>query len=152
MSKTVMIVDDSMIMTQKLSVILRDLGHQVVRVCKNGAEALRDYPLLKPDFVTMDITMPGMDGIDTMIGIMASNPEARVIMVTSHGQEAMVVRALEAGALGYVLKPVTKQGLAVMIERAMAHIRADDLSSPKTGRAMNRNKLNDPDVVIAAAR
>lgn len=121
MPRTVMIVDDSMIMTQKLSVMLRELGHQVVRVCKDGEEALRDYPFVKPDLVTMDITMPGIDGIDTMIGIMASNPQAKVIMVTSHGQEAMVVRALEAGALGYVLKPVTKERLSSMIERAMTH-------------------------------
>ena len=122
MTRTVMIVDDSMIMTQKLSVMVRDLGHQVVRVCKDGAEALRDYPLVKPDVVTMDITMPGIDGIETMTGIMASNPQAKVIMVTSHGQEAMVVRALEAGALGYVLKPVTKERLSTMIERAMTQV------------------------------
>ena len=119
MSRTVMIVDDSMIMTQKLSVMVRDLGHQVVRVCKDGAEALRDYALVKPDVVTMDITMPGMDGIETMTHIKAANPQARVIMVTSHGQEAMVVKALEAGAIGYVLKPVTKERLSAMIERAM---------------------------------
>jgi len=123
MSLTVMVVDDSMIMTQKLSVLLRDLGHQVVRVCKNGAEAIRDYPLVKPDMVTMDITMPDIDGIDTMIAIMAAHPEARVIMVTSHGQEAMVIRALDAGALGYVLKPVTKERLGAMIERAKAAVR-----------------------------
>ena len=121
MPRTVMIVDDSMIMTQKLSVMLRELGHQVVRVCKDGEEALRDYPFIKPDFVTIDITMPGMDGIDTMVGIMANNPQAKVIMVTSHGQEAMVVRALEAGALGYVLKPITKERLSAIIERTMAH-------------------------------
>jgi two-component system, chemotaxis family, chemotaxis protein CheY len=119
MARTVKAVDDSMIMTQKLSVMLRELGHQVVRVCKDGAEAMRDYPMVKPDLVTMDITMPGMDGIDTMKAIMAASPEARVIMVTSHGQEAMVVRALEAGALGYVLKPVTKERLSAMIERSM---------------------------------
>jgi two-component system chemotaxis response regulator CheY len=115
-----MIVDDSMIMTQKLSVLVRDLGHQVVRVCKDGAEALKDYPLVKPDVVTMDITMPGMDGIETLTQIRATNPQARVIMVTSHGQEGMVVKALEAGALGYVLKPVTKERLSAMIDRAMA--------------------------------
>jgi len=123
MSRTVMIVDDSMIMTQKLSVMLRELGHQVVRVCKDGAEALRDYSLVKPDVVTMDITMPGMDGIETMTAIRATNPQARVIMVTSHGQEGMVVKALEAGAMGYVLKPVTKERLAAMIERAMTQVR-----------------------------
>lgn len=123
MSRTVMIVDDSMIMTQKLSVIVRELGHEVVRVCKDGAEALRDYSLVKPDVVTMDITMPGMDGIETLSAIRATNPQARVIMVTSHGQEAMVVKALEAGAMGYVLKPVTKERLSAMIERAMTQVR-----------------------------
>jgi two-component system, chemotaxis family, chemotaxis protein CheY len=119
MSRTVMIVDDSMIMTQKLSVMVRDLGHEVVRVCKDGSEALKDYPLVKPDVVTMDITMPGMDGIETLTQIKATNPQARVIMVTSHGQEGMVVKALEAGAIGYVLKPVTKERLSAMIDRAM---------------------------------
>lgn len=125
MPQTVMIVDDSMIMIQKLSVLLRELGHEVVRTCKNGEEAIHYYPHVKPSLVTMDITMPGMDGIDTMIGILAANPEAKIIMVTSHGQEAMVVRALDAGALGYVLKPVTKDRLAAMIERAAAHVRTD---------------------------
>jgi len=124
MPRTVMIVDDSLIMTQKLTAMIRDLGHQVVRVCKSGPEALRDYPFVRPDIVTMDITMPGMDGIETMKAIMASNPQARVIMVTSHGQEAMVLKSLEAGALGYVLKPVNKDRLAAMIERAMAQMAA----------------------------
>ena len=123
MSLTVMIVDDSMIMTQKLSAMVRDLGHQVVRVCKDGPEAVRDYPLVKPDLVTMDITMPGMDGIEAMTAILAKDAQARVIMVTSHGQEAMVVRALDAGALGYVLKPVTKERLSAMTLRAMNHRR-----------------------------
>ena len=124
MPRTVMIVDDSLIMTQKLTAMIRDLGHQVVRVCKSGPEALRDYPFVRPDIVTMDITMPGMDGIETMKAIMATNPQARVIMVTSHGQEAMVLKSLEAGALGYVLKPVNKDRLAAMIERAMAQMAA----------------------------
>jgi len=123
MSRTVMIVDDSMIMTQKLSVMVRDLGHEVVRVCKDGAEAIKDYPLVKPDVVTMDITMPGIDGIEAMTQIKAQNPQARVIMVTSHGQEGMVVKALEAGAVGYVLKPVTKERLSAMIERAVTQRR-----------------------------
>jgi len=65
-----------------------------------------------------------MDGIETMKAIMATNPQARVIMVTSHGQEAMVLKSLEAGALGYVLKPVNKDRLAAMIERAMAQMAA----------------------------
>ena len=123
MTLSVMIVDDSMIMAQKLSLMLTELGHRVVRICKDGAEAVRDYPSFKPDLVTMDITMPGaMDGVGAMEAIMAKHPDARVIMVTSHGQEAMVVRALDAGALGYVLKPVVKERLSMMADRALAHV------------------------------
>jgi two-component system, chemotaxis family, chemotaxis protein CheY len=120
MTLNVMVVDDSLIMAQKLKAMLEELGHRVTRVCKDGAEAVRDYPAVKPDLVTMDITMPGMDGIEALKGIIAQNKAARVVMVTSHGQEAMVVRAIEAGALGYVLKPVTKEGLAATAQRAMA--------------------------------
>ena len=122
MSLNVMIVDDSLIMIEKLKVILGELGHQVVRVCKNGSEAVRDYPLVRPDLVTMDITMPELDGIGAMTMILGEHPQARVIMVTSHGQEAMVVRALDSGAAGYVLKPVTKERLALMIDRAMVKV------------------------------
>jgi two-component system, chemotaxis family, chemotaxis protein CheY len=120
MTLNVMVVDDSLIMAQKLKAMLGELGHNVVRICKDGEEAVRDYPTVKPDLVTMDITMPGMDGIDALKGILAQNKGVRVIMVTSHGQEAMVVRAIDAGALGYVLKPVNKERLAVMVQRAMA--------------------------------
>ncbi len=59
MPLNVMIVDDSLIMVQKLSLLLRGLGHEVVRVCNNGTEAIQAYPICKPDLVTMDITMPG---------------------------------------------------------------------------------------------
>jgi two-component system, chemotaxis family, chemotaxis protein CheY len=123
MALNVMVVDDSLIMAQKLKAMLGELGHTVVRVCKDGNEAVRDYPVVKPDLVTMDITMPGMDGIETVKAIKAIDPCARVIMVTSHGQEAMVVRAIDAGALGYVLKPVTKERLSAISDRAMARAR-----------------------------
>ena len=123
MALSVMIVDDSMIMAQKLSLMLTELGHRVVRIAKDGAEAVRDYSQVKPDLVTMDITMPGeIDGVDAMEAIIAGHPHARVIMVTSHGQEAMVVRALEAGALGYVLKPIVKERLSRMIDKAATHV------------------------------
>jgi two-component system, chemotaxis family, chemotaxis protein CheY len=130
MSLTVMIVDDSLIMIQKLKIMVTELGHEVVRVCKDGDEAVRDYPLVKPDLVTMDITMPGMDGVDAVKAIRAGDPRARCIMVTSHGQEAMVVRAIEAGAVGYVLKPVAKERLAEVIGRALGQI-------PRTSTVMH---------------
>ena len=127
----VMIVDDSMIMGQKLKAIFNELGHQVVRICKDGPSAIQEYPLIKPDLVTMDITMPGMDGIEAMQAIKSQHPHARFIMVTSHGQEAMVVRAIDAGALGYVLKPVNKEQLSAMVSRAMNSASSELKPPPK---------------------
>jgi two-component system chemotaxis response regulator CheY len=120
MPLTVMIVDDSLIMAQKLKMMFSEMGHEVVQICKDGPEAIRAYPVVKPDLVSMDITMPGMDGVEATRAIKAAHPSARVMMVTSHGQEAMVLRAIEAGAVGYVLKPVTKERLAAMMNRALA--------------------------------
>lgn len=121
MKLNVMLVDDSLIMNKKLEVMLHELGHEVVRVCQTGVEAVAAYPTIKPDLVLMDITMPDMDGIEATKRILAADSRARVVMVTSHGQEAMVVRSLDAGALGYVLKPVAKDKLTTMIERALRH-------------------------------
>ena len=119
MNLTVMLVDDSLIMLKKLEMMVRELGHEVVHVCKTGLEAVTAYPTIKPHLVLMDITMPDMDGIEATRRIVAGDPQARVIMVTSHGQQAMVVQALEVGARGYVLKPVVKDKLATMIARAL---------------------------------
>jgi two-component system, chemotaxis family, chemotaxis protein CheY len=119
MKLTVMLVDDSLIMTRKLELMMQELGHEVVHICKTGLEAVSAYPTIKPQLVLMDITMPDMDGIEATQRIIATDANARVIMVTSHGQQAMVVRSLEMGARGYVLKPVVKEKLASMIDRAL---------------------------------
>lgn len=114
----IMVVDDSRTAVELLSVLLHELGHEVVRVSGSGADAVRDYDLVRPDVVAMDITMPGMDGIAATAAIREHDADARVIMVTSHGQELMVVRAIDAGACGYVLKPINKDKLAAMLARA----------------------------------
>jgi two-component system chemotaxis response regulator CheY len=89
-----------------------ELGHEVVQICEDGEEAIRAYPVVKPDLVTMDITMPGLGGVEATRAIKAAHADARVIMVNSHGQEAMVLCAIVAGASGYVLKPVSRDKLA----------------------------------------
>lgn len=101
----ILVVDDSLIIVQKLRKILEMVGYKVVRTAATGREAIAAYRACKPDVVTMDITMPDMDGIEATRAIISEFPDAKIIMVTSHGQEQMVLEALKAGAKGYVLKP-----------------------------------------------
>jgi len=124
----VMIVDDSLIIRKKIKKILEKLGHEVVFSATNGQEAIDGYKDNKPDLVTMDITMPDMDGITAVKHIIKDDVDAKIIMVTSHGQEDMVIKSIQAGAVGYMLKPITDDKMAqaigeVFIEYAVA---ADD--------------------------
>jgi two-component system chemotaxis response regulator CheY len=102
----VLVVDDSLITINKLSRILEELGHEVVGTARNGADAIKVYADVTPTLVTMDITMPTMDGIEATRRIIALDPNARVVVVTSHGQERMVLDAVDAGAQGYIVKPI----------------------------------------------
>ncbi len=114
----ILVVDDSPIIIQKLSVLLEGVGYRVIHTATNGKAAIEAYKLSKPDVVTMDITMPEMDGIEATKAIISEYPDAKVIMVTSHGQEKMVLDALKAGAKGYVLKPFQQQKVYEVIQKA----------------------------------
>ncbi|RDH43923.1 response regulator [Zooshikella ganghwensis] len=122
----VMVVDDSLITINKLTKMLTELGYEVVSQCRSGAVAVASYPKVKPDIVTMDITMPDMDGIEATKAIMASYPQANIIMVTSHGQEQMVLEAIDAGARGYVLKPVKEVRLQEVIQKVLKNDSDDE--------------------------
>ena len=111
----VLIVDDSLIIRKKITKIIEKLGHEVVFSAQNGQEAIDAYNEHKPDLVTMDITMPDMDGITAVKHIMKDNHDAKIIMVTSHGQEDMVIKSIQAGAVGYMLKPITDDKMAQAI-------------------------------------
>jgi two-component system chemotaxis response regulator CheY len=113
----ILVVDDSPIIVKKLSVLLDGLGYRVIQTAANGKEAVAAYKMCKPDVVTMDVTMPEMDGIEATQAIMSEFPDAKIIMVTSHGQEAMVLNALKAGAKGYVLKPFHQQKVYETIQK-----------------------------------
>lgn len=113
----VLIVDDSLLTVRTLTGMLTELGHLVVQTAGSGAQALDAYRQVKPDLVTMDITMPDMDGIEATGGILKEFPDANIIMVTSHGQQGMVMKAVKAGAKGYVLKPIKPEKLREMIAR-----------------------------------
>ena len=114
----ILVVDDSPIVVRKLVTLLQELDYQVVKTAATGREAVALYKTCKPDVVTMDITMPDMDGIEATRLIMRENPNAKIVMVTSHGQEKMVLDALKAGARGYVLKPFQRHKLYEAIQKA----------------------------------
>jgi two-component system, chemotaxis family, chemotaxis protein CheY len=118
-SLKIMIVDDSSLSQTRLTAVLESIGHQVVMVASNGAEAVDAYEKVMPDMVTMDITMPGMDGIVATRRLLGKHPAAKIMMVTSHAEREMLFQALGAGAKGYILKPFQNDKLREAIDRMM---------------------------------
>jgi len=105
MSKRIMIVDDAIFMRMKLKDIVEKNGYEVVAEAQNGAEAIEKYRSERPEIVTMDITMPEMNGIDALKGIKRIDPHAKVVMCSAMGQQAMVMEAIQAGATDFIVKP-----------------------------------------------
>ena len=103
--KTVLIVDDAAFMRVSIKNMLSKNGYDIIGEASDGAEGLRKFAELKPDVVTMDITMPEMDGLQALKEIIKSDPKANVIMVSAMGQESMVRDAVMAGAKGFIVKP-----------------------------------------------
>lgn len=111
----IMIVDDSLIMVSNLTLMITEMGHEVVGTARSGNEAVTKFKKLTPDIVTMDITMGDINGIEAVEKIMNINPDAIIIMITSHGQEKMVLDAINAGAKSYLLKPIKNENLKKVI-------------------------------------
>ena len=103
--RTVLIVDDSALMRRMMGRILSNNGYEVVGEATNGKIAVSKYEELSPDIVTMDVIMDEMTGIDALRVIMKANKNAKVVMVSSMGQEIIVRDAILAGARGYIIKP-----------------------------------------------
>lgn len=100
-----MIVDDAAFMRMAIRNILVKHDFQVVDEAENGLVALSKYKELKPDIVTMDITMPEMTGLEALKAIMAFDPNAKIVMVSAMGQEQMVMEAVMNGAKSFIVKP-----------------------------------------------
>lgn len=101
----IMVVDDAVVIREKLKILLTRGGHEVVAEAGNGLQAALLYSRYRPDIVTMDITMPGVDGIDGIRKIRENDPTAQVVVISALGQKALILEALEAGATGFILKP-----------------------------------------------
>lgn len=105
MHKRVLIADDSKLMRRIQARILSSAGYAVAAEAKNGVEAVSLYQKFKPDIVTMDIVMPGLDGLQALKVIKALDPNARVVMVSSIGQQDVIMEAIRAGAKDFLIKP-----------------------------------------------
>ena len=101
----ILIVDDAAFIRMMIKDILTKNGYEVVAEAANGVEAVELYKSHQPDLVTMDITMPEMDGIEAVKQIKAVNPAAKVIMCSAMGQQSMVMDAIKAGANDFIVKP-----------------------------------------------
>lgn len=105
----ILVVDDASFMRMMLKDILSRAGHHIVGEAGNGFEAVTVYKEVKPDIVTMDITMPEMDGIEAVKQIMAYDKSAKIIMCSAMGQQTMVVDAIKAGARDFIVKPFQQE-------------------------------------------
>jgi len=105
MAKRVLIVDDAAFMRMLLKDIITKAGYEVAGEAANGVEAVEKYKELKPDVVTMDIKMPEMDGITAIKKIKEIDPNAKIIVCSAMGQQAMVIEAIQAGAKDFIVKP-----------------------------------------------
>jgi two-component system chemotaxis response regulator CheY len=120
MGAKILVVDDAAFMRMMLKDILTKNSYDVVGEAADGKQAIEKYNELKPDLVTMDITMPEMDGIEAVRNIKQINPDARVIMCSAMGQQAMVIDAIQAGARDFIVKPFQPERVVEAVKKALS--------------------------------
>ena len=116
----VLVVDDAAFMRKMVSDALAKGGHEVVGEAGNGVEAISQYQALKPDLVTLDITMPEKDGLAALGEIVAADPSAKVVMCSALGQESKVLESIKAGAKDFVVKPFQAERVLEAVGKALA--------------------------------
>jgi two-component system chemotaxis response regulator CheY len=117
----ILIVDDAKFMRMTLSNILKKANHEVVGEGENGKEAVELYRALRPDVVTLDITMPIMNGLEAVKAIKQEDPDAKIIICSAMGQQKMVVEAIEAGALDFIVKPFDESRVMEAVNRVLSY-------------------------------
>lgn len=119
MGRRILVVDDAAFMRMMIKDILTKNNFEVVGEAADGVQAIEKYMELKPDLVTMDITMPEMDGIMALKKIKEKDPSAIIIMCSAMGQQAMVIDAISAGAKDFIVKPFQADRVVEAIEKAL---------------------------------
>jgi len=115
----ILIADNASFMRSCLKYIVENAGHEVVGMAKGGQEAVDLYQQVKPDVVTLDILMEGLDGIGALGAIMQQDPRARVVMVTALGQDQVQEEARKLGASGYIRKPFKPDDIVQELNRVL---------------------------------
>jgi two-component system chemotaxis response regulator CheY len=113
----VMIVDDAEFMRIIIRDILLKHGHEVVAEVGDGEEAIQTYLEVKPDLVLMDIIMPDMDGKEALQKLLLMDPDAKVVMCSSLGQQALITESIKIGAMGFIIKPFEPDGMLDIIKK-----------------------------------
>jgi two-component system chemotaxis response regulator CheY len=116
----ILVVDDAAFMRKVLSDTLSRGGHEVVGEAGDGVEAVERFRELRPDLATLDITMPGKDGIQALKEILLYDPRARVVICSALGQEANVLESIRAGARDFVVKPFQPDRVLQAVENSLA--------------------------------
>ena len=111
MQTQVLIADDAMFMRKVIRKHLAECGMTDIVEAANGAEAVELFIKNRPGLVLMDITMPEMTGLEALEEILKTDPEAKVIMCSAIGQQSMIIKSLEMGAMGFIVKPFEKNEL-----------------------------------------
>ena len=119
MAVRVLVVDDAAFMRMMVKDILTKNGYEGVGEAENGMKALEKYQELKPDLTTMDITMPEMDGISAVKEIKKVDPNAKIVMCSAMGQQAMVIEAIQAGARDFIVKPFQPDRVLEAVRKAV---------------------------------
>lgn len=115
----VLIVDDAAFMRMTIRKMLETEGYTVAGEAGNGVEAVQKYMELQPDVVTLDITMPEMNGVDALKRIKEFDPKAKVIICSAMGQQAMVAQAIQNGAKDFIVKPFEKDRVIAAVKRVL---------------------------------
>jgi two-component system chemotaxis response regulator CheY len=115
----VLVVDDAAFMRKMVTDALTGGGHEIVGEAANGAEAVQRFQELRPDVMTLDITMPEKDGLAALQEIIAVDPGAKVIMCSALGQESKVLESIKLGAKDFVVKPFQAERVLSAIEKAL---------------------------------
>lgn len=118
----IMVVDDSRVIHAEMEKMLAGSDFEIAAYCRDGEEAIERYGDVLPDLVTMDIVMPGMDGMETCKALKEKWPEAQVFMVSSMAYGEIIDEAAALGAKGFLFKPFTKESLLEGLQGAMKAI------------------------------